>query len=326
MKKKLPVKQPIINTYTSYGAIFSIIPYSAWPWVMNNFIQLNYVYAWDMPTFGNHRMLMSNCPAINFYERPGSMVYKKESDFMNIIVDGINQDYYLFIYIDRFYIKVADEYQKEHFPHEIFIYGYDLELEEVYVADNLQHGKFIFTICTFSELTSGYNNMTPDIDFFYTIRYLSIHENTICSLNVNQIISGLVAYLYCFETFDIVGSISKMDYGIAVIDNALQQITNSSGKKIDIRFFHLFYEHKLLMEARVKTLIENNYIKNNEINIEEFAKLKWDAISLRNLVIKYNVLLKDELRIRIYNKLTLMKKKDIEHLSYLIWLLRRERG
>lgn len=44
MKKILPVHQPIVTTFTSYGAIFSILPKSALPWIMNNFIQITPVY------------------------------------------------------------------------------------------------------------------------------------------------------------------------------------------------------------------------------------------------------------------------------------------
>ena len=56
-KKVLAIHEPLISTYTSYGAIFSIIPRSAMPWVLNNFIQINFVEAWGMATFDFHKLL-----------------------------------------------------------------------------------------------------------------------------------------------------------------------------------------------------------------------------------------------------------------------------
>ena len=52
-KKVLAIHEPLISTYTSYGAIFSIIPRSAMPWVLNNFIQIRHG-AWQRLTFINY--------------------------------------------------------------------------------------------------------------------------------------------------------------------------------------------------------------------------------------------------------------------------------
>ena len=47
-KKVLAIHEPLISTYTSYGAIFSNIPRSAMPWLLTNLIQINFVEAWGM--------------------------------------------------------------------------------------------------------------------------------------------------------------------------------------------------------------------------------------------------------------------------------------
>ncbi len=321
MKKKLQIIQPIINSYTSYGALFSILPDSAWSWVMNNFIQLNYVYEWDMVTFDCHRLLLSNCPAIDYYEERRVAFNSVENGLKQTIIDGIRQGFYLFMYADRYYIKVAEEYHKIHEPHEIFIYGYNLEEDKVYVGDNLEYGKFIFTMCTFSELTEAYKKIDSDRTYLYTIRYLKVHENTDCDLNLNQIISGIEAYLNSYETFEIAGNFTKMDYGISIVDKILAQVASTNNNKIDIRFFHLFYEHKLLMEMRICYLVKNNYIAENEIDLKDFSDLKSLTLILRNLVLKYNLMSSSVLLDKIYNKLLEIRKKDVMLLSHLLWVL-----
>ena len=87
MKKILSVRQPFVATYTSYGTIFSILPENALSWIMNNFIQIHYVYDWDMVTFDGHKLLMSNCPSIDYFNEEGNrwslgcMTFKSTDDF-----------------------------------------------------------------------------------------------------------------------------------------------------------------------------------------------------------------------------------------------------
>lgn len=323
-QKKLPIMEPIVNTYTSYGALFSILPKSAFSWVMNNFIQLNFVYEWNMATFDYHRMLMSNCPSIDYYEETEEMLMQRKEGIREAIVNGINRNDYLFIYGDRYYIRAAAEYGKYHVPHEIFVYGYDLNENLVYIADNFQQGKFIFTSCTFDELTDAYSKMDSDISFLHTVRYLKVHDNEYCKLNIRQIINGLEAYVNSYESFDILGNPPKRIYGVEVIDYILSQVLNANGGEIDIRFFHLLYEHKLLMEKRVNHLIEFNYIQASDIDIDRYKELKLTTLSLRNLVIKYNILRDKDLQDRIYNKLKMIQQIDIEMLSHLIWVLKKQ--
>ncbi len=325
MKSKiLPVIEPIVNTYTSYGAMFSILPKSALPWILNNFIQINFVYKWDMVTFDYHRMLMSNCPAIDYYEETAQMISQRGDGIEQAVVNGINRNEYLFMYGDRYYIKAASEYGIEHIPHEIFVYGYDLDKNQVYIADNFQNGKFIFTLCTFDELTDAFNKIDSNISFLHTVRYLKVHENEYCRLSIHQMISGLESYLYSYESFDIMGNPPNGIYGIEVIDYILSQVLNVNGGEIDIRFFHLLYEHKLLMEKRVNYLIEFNYISASDFDTDRYRELKLASLRLRNLVIKYNLIRKKDIQERIYCKLKTIRNNDIEMLSLLMWELKKK--
>ncbi len=319
MKKILPVHQPIVTTFTAYGAIFSILPESALPWIVNNFIQINYVYDWNVVTFDGHKLLMSNCPSIDYFNDEGD--YYDEGSFSELkekIIQSIDKDEYLYIYVDRFFVECSDYYQKYHMPHEIFVYGYDLSSDIVYVGDNLQKGKFVFDTCSFYSILKAYCVLQADFKFFKVIRKLRVCENNTCMLNINQIKYGLEVYLNSSETYTIVGESSKMNYGIKIIDDINKKILNNKGEDIDIRFFQLLYEHKLLMDMRVKFLINCGHIDQDKINVKKFEEIKDNAMILRNLVLKYNLSKKEGLLSSIHSRLCEIKAMDILLLSALL--------
>lgn len=311
MKKILPVHQPIVTTFTSYGAIFSILPESALPWIMNNFIQITYVYDWNVVTFDGHKLLMSNCPSIDYFNEEGDF-YSEDAfpEFKEKIIQSIDRDEYLYIYVDRFFVECSDFYQKYHMPHEIFIYGYDLAADIVYVGENLQKGKFVFGTCSFFSILKAYCVLQADFKFFKIIRKLRVCENTTCNLNINQIKYGLEVYLNSSETYTIVGEPSKMSYGIKIIDEFAEKILNNTGENIDIRFFQLLFEHKLLMDMRVKYLINCGHIDKDKINVKKFEEIKNDAMILRNVILKYDMSKKKRLLSSIYSKLCEIKAMD----------------
>lgn len=308
MKKVLHIVEPIINTYTSYGALFSIIPQSAMPWVLNNFIQLNYVYNWNIATFDSHRMLICNCPAIDFYDVPKEILFSNRN-FKDIIIEAIDRGDYLFFYVDWYYLSLTEMYKKGHLAHEIFVYGYDTEENLFYVADNFINGKFSFEKCDFNELAQSYLYNNSDYSFVKSIRFLRVHENEGCNLNINQIIFGLKSYLNSSEIFNLDGQL-QMLYGMSIIDFYLKKISSLNEEIIDIRFFHLFYEHKLLMEMRVNYLQEKRVIIDNDKLGELANELKRDALILRNMVIKYNITKKRKNAIQVYEELIRIKEKD----------------
>ncbi len=320
MKKILPIVTPIVNTYTSYGTLFSIIPQDTIPWVVSNFIQLNYVEDWDMVTFDCHRMFLSNCPSISFYEMPREILLNgTQKSFKDIIVEAIDDGRYLFIYADRFYIPITPQYQKYHFQHEIFVYGYDLENNLVFVADNFRYGKFSFEKCGFSEFEEAFMNMSVDYPFMSTIRFLMVNENSQCRVNINQIIHGLDSYINSKESIDIVGP-SNMKYGLSIYDYFGKNMKREE-VILDIRFFHILYEHKLLMEMRLDFLIENGYVDENEFMVEQAKNLKQKSLILRNMVVKYCISPKKELYNNIYSKLINLKEEDCAFCETLLELL-----
>lgn len=73
--------------------------------------------------------------------------------------------------------------------------------------------------------------------------------------------------------------------------------------ELDWRGFHLLYEHKVLMEMRIKYLLDLEVVSHSSNFLEAIIELKNDFLVLRNLVIKYNLTLNPNILERIKRNL-----------------------
>lgn len=290
MIRSLYVKEPLLSCYTSYGILFSILDLKDSPWIYNNFIQLVYQDMWSMYVFEGHRYFLSHCPYLNyeiFSDKRLDQEYNQS--LKKLIIDSINNGQYLLLWVDRYYLPVAKEYGNKHHPHELFIYGYDDETDEVLVADNLNDGKFIFTRCRFDEINEGHYCLN-DIREIRKIQAFKVDNEYVQQISygieIKQIINSLYFYLNSYEFMYVYKDQIKIS-GIQIFDRVLSQIKNMG--EMDTRVFHLFYEHLMVMEWRVEYLIRNGYVTEKQVNLSMFSSMKKKALVLRNLAIKFNI-------------------------------------
>lgn len=64
-----------------------------------------------------------------------------KSNLIDTIVEAINNDDYVTLYWDRYYVEGTLQYQKEHKVHGILVYGYDTETESISFIDNEINGR-----------------------------------------------------------------------------------------------------------------------------------------------------------------------------------------
>lgn len=290
-KNVLKLGDPVISTYTSYGTLTSVMHKDLWPWIFNNFIQIRYAHGWGIFSFDSHQFLLSTCPGISFYNLPQEIVISKwGTSLKQVITEAIDMGYYLYIYADRYYLACTDYYQKEHLMHELLVYGYDLDQNLIYIADNLDDGKFIQTVCSLDELEKGYWTMSNEYSFWTEVRFLKPIQNINYAIHVEQIITAMENYLNSSETYDLVRD-QKYDFGMQAIQRIFTDIEQAAlvGEALDSRVFHLLYEHKLLMELRLSYLMEKSIIDRDETFMELSNILKQDYFKLRNIVLKYNI-------------------------------------
>lgn len=171
------------------------------------------------------------------------------------------------------------------------MYGYDLDQNLIYIADNLDDGKFIQTVWSLDELEKGYWTMSNAYSFWTEVRFLKPIQNINYAIHVEQIITAMENYLNSSETYELVRN-QKYDFGMQAIQRIFTDIEQAAlvGEALDSRVFHLLYEHKLLMELRLSYLMEKKSIIERDSTFMELSTiLKQDYFKLRNIDLKYNI-------------------------------------
>lgn len=320
MKKILPVNTPLLSCYTKYGLLFSILDLENDPWAFNNFIQLIFMDEWDMFTFESQDYILEDCPYLVCDKFSDSLLNPAyQNDIASFLIDTINQDHYLLLWVDRYHLPVSSFYQKEHLPHELFVYGYNQNTQEFYIADNLKHGKFVFTKCTFDDMNTGHFCLS---DLYDMRRIMTIKTNpqrplASSSINIRQIKLSLQFYLESRD-FLFVDDKSKIS-GIKIFDHILALAIKC--QEYDQRVFHLLYEHSLFMEKRVVYLAQNSLLHCRKFNSAPFTQLKKDALIMRNLVLKHQLTHDISLFQKIEQKLLAFKAMQIKLFTEIISIL-----
>lgn len=83
-----------------------------------------------------------------------------------------------------------------------FIYGYNVNENAVYVADNILIGKYIKTEITFDELEKGYWNLKTEDDYFFNIDLFKRKKDNELSFDSSQFITNIKSYMYSTKSID----------------------------------------------------------------------------------------------------------------------------
>ncbi|WP_336783233.1 hypothetical protein [Paenibacillus illinoisensis] len=286
-----------MDTMNYQGTLFSILSNEVRiePWLFSNFIQLRYVLDWELYCYDNHDIVVETCPFIKKYTVPRELVNSKWEFFSEFIKDCINNDIYIWCHLDRFYIPSQSDYQKKSHFHETLIYGYDDN--KIFIADNLANGKYSTADCKYHEIEDAYNSVKSEYDFVTRIIMLKkkVEDNYV--LNIDQVKDGLQRLLYSKPSFDPINCNVSSIYGLDVYKHMLSRFEHHKHKinKIDIRPFHLFWEHKKVMNLRLKYMVGKGLISDQHSSVEGYVDLENKLMILRNLVLKYNLTLNKEL-------------------------------
>lgn len=230
--------------------------------------------------------------------------------FTDYIEYQISHDHYIEACLDRYYLSCSGEYQKIHNIHTTFIYGFDQESKEIYISDFYQKKKYDRYVVSYDEINRSIEGIN------YIINLYMLEDVNNYKTNFKLMNRFLKDYINCqdsFGMFDYSNCMFNKDilYGLDYYDYLINhELLN---QKIDLRYYHVLYDHKTIMKIRLDYLSNLNLVDKDEItnlidlnnNILESTKL------LEMLALKYEYSKSD----KVLNKL-IKSCQEIKNLDY----------
>lgn len=314
MERKLPINEkPFLTGYASHANFLAIIStiddYEEW--FFTNYIQLmskkNFEVPHDVPLD-----FFIDIKRDSYYYLNNPLVYaqciKLEllnvicPDIVEFIINAIDSNTYVDIWLDEYYIPVKNAYKRYSKPHNNLVYGYDKEKKYFYMAGYVQDGvnQFVGTYgifhITFNELYDAYKNC-PYNEWYKSIYLYSIesHGGTIekYKFNIGTVKRSLESYLYSenslFNYANVVPKTNRFSFGLDVYQDLLSNLDMGHYYPDDIRPLELLVEHKKCMVDRIIYLYSKKYISKEEcemLNLFSSEILKY-TLKARNLQLKY---------------------------------------
>lgn len=324
-KKVLKLDFPDINVYPIFANPLAIMQthQETKEWILCNFIQLcSNSVALNFYDF-NYKF----CPYLKIQRISKEYLQRMNIDIVKFIINSIAEGYYIYLLVSKKDIMVY-KYEREELreqdrcAHDLLIYGYDINQQVFYIADNFMDGKYSFQNCTFKELEVAIKNIEyhrePRLGFKGNIELLEFYSEEPQEFNLKRVLESFYDYILSRPTsmwntieFRNVYGEKKWYFGLECYEYILQQVYDMDQNNIYIQDFHLMWEHKKHLRRIIIFLLEQRYIidKNVIIQIDTIEK---DALVVRNLVLKYGISGKEDIKeniIRICSKMAIAEKE-----------------
>ncbi|GEM_PF-1121264 len=309
-REVLPISYPMITTYTQHAHLLSILTHyeCAHPWIFSNYIQLfinkDYKHNWGDFYFPLAYELRPSdaCKWITTQKIHRDTVTAKWDSVIHFIIENINSNQYVHTMVNYFYVPLSDRYNKLQLHHDIFVYGYDLNREILYVSDFFKNGVYSQAEISFADFDLAFNtnHLTTNHDYLRGMVYLYTFNDQYqdqFSFSADSQVHSIKNYFTkkppeYWEMFNYEGDRDRLDFGMGIYTTLFNYVKETSDNKsqLDIRPFHLLYDHKKIMTLRLKYLYDNRHLLHlNQEHIDEFISIEVKARILVNAAFKYNL-------------------------------------
>lgn len=329
LKKVLPIINPPITGFQAHAFLLAAILNNPknYLWLYNNYIQL-IVRLFDNTEVVDFftKSMWDYSPNPFFYKK---MIYGHIEHLDELIITSIEQGYYIYMSVNEFYIPNRNSFNQRNYTHDLLIYGYDNESEIFYTMGFDDKNTLSENTIKQCQVVQAYNSI--DGHFNHFISLFKSTENSQIQLDVQGVVYQLSDYLYTQNMKSMIqnfimhpGSsyntgpqieVSYSDYcGISVYSFIMGYIEQLMKKEVnyDIRHLHILWEHKKCMGMRIEYLLNNHYLFKDGIELHEQYKLfEKEALTCRNLMLKFGVANENKLLEKVIEKLKVMA--DEEH-------------
>ena len=255
-------------------------------------------------------------------------IVKDRNSITQFIIKAIDSNLYVHLMIDFYYVRQSRIYKKYKQVHDILIYGYDRNKGFFNCADFLfQTTNYEFSKVAFEDMENAFHNAKIEEYCSYLNGLIYLYQfNEKCDYEFDRrnIINGLLQYyrnavpeywmLHNQKNGELIA------YGMDVYEALISYMKMSKGKSfIDVRPLYLLYDHKKIMEHRMKFMenIEGNYRQDQYSKLAcNYDNLVSISYVITMMATKYNIMPKEEILDGIVLQLKKLRNKEKEYLEH----------
>lgn len=272
------------------------------------------------------------CPFVDKNTLNREIVKTSYPTFCDFVTDFVSQGYF----VDATFSQT--KIRGRNYSHKAYITGFDRDLQEVYLADHIDNGRFQHFTMRFDDLNHAFLEADEFIPLFdkdhqmeensiYLIKPKDFHYEFDCGL-FSQFLKNYLnsdpgtgflakirntpfrkdAFCYGLEIYEIIE---------AYLDKILYKPNYINENRIDDRIFTFLYDHKLTMQKRIQYLIKEQNFKLEPLLAPAGECVDYAAMCF-NLYLKFGFTYRKENVERIKNLLLGLKQMDISLCTELI--------
>lgn len=313
MSKLLPIGSPLVYGYLCNAYPLSIVSVEDkyLDWFYSNYIQMvthlpsGTFFTFYTPYYEWYEYLRQ-CPFIEYQKLGTDIMEQHPEGILQFIMDRIDKDWYVELYLDEYFLSSKRAYQRFHFPHEILIYGYNKEEAKFNTIGYNERTIYGHYEIGFEEFLEAYKNCfrdqvwekVPYQKFLYLLQYNSNYE---FPFDTRLVIDSLKEYLSGYNSSNhfralkpptVAPNEGLYSYGTDLykrFNEFLQYKVGEQKQEMNVRFSHTMWEHKKIMLQRIQYLGEKGLLSDKAEYYSEFEKVEKKALIVLNSCIKYQI-------------------------------------
>jgi hypothetical protein len=324
-EKKLKLALPPIIGYLHHAYQLSVAQQhpSFNDWFYSNYIQLTY-----HPETGwlNFFLARLECYPLVYYQLLNIQIFINNNiDIVDFIINCINSGYYIWLYLDEFYVPNRISYNTGHLIHECLIYGYNTDKSCFYSAGFDTRHNYSFSEISYTDFIKAFYNS----DINKPVNIVKHQETDRYNFDIQNVMNLLEDYVYSKNTSKRLSIYSNptsdVIYGLQIYEYLRKNFENPPTKEFldDIRSLHILWEHKKCMTSRIKFLYENKYLDKLEPYYSKYKEIENKALALRNMQIKYTYTRDDDEIKKIATYIDEIRNEEKEILVELLECIRK---
>ena len=290
MKKILPFEISMIETYHCDAFIMGIIQsYNSVKQLSSNYyINMHCVRSREMKKLDIQyvhslwgEMWEEGAAELNLFQFKN---FNKKTliEFLRERLDS--NSYVLFYEVDEYYLSYSEKYKKQHFRHDLYIYGYEDDYFYVLAYSNKKLQTIKVKSCEIAN--SVLKTKLDDVDDFCSFR---IAQSAKVKTDLKHIACIMEDYYLArtrSEDNDLAFGIEVFSCIIGCLEDYIHKNVYSE-EKFDLRIFRMMWEHKKIMNNRIGVLnAQFNFDSEIMFELKDIVEQAYVAFQL---AIKYTV-------------------------------------